>query len=168
MVKNEKEFFLALANAFTFDTKVLIEKAIIGKEIECAVLGNEHPEAAIPGEIIPGEEFYSYDDKYSSTSMSRVEIPANIPKKTIEQIRKTAVLAYRALELEGMTRVDFFYTSDGNILINEVNTIPGFTSISMYPKMWEASGVSFTDLVTKLIEFAIKRFEQEQHVISSL
>ena len=167
-VRNEKEFGAALATAFRFDTKVLIEKAILGREIECAVLGNEFPEAAIPGEIIPGEEFYSYDDKYASTSTSAVQIPAKIPKNILEQVRKTAVVAYKALELEGMTRVDFFYTNDGKLLINEVNTIPGFTSISMYPKMWEASGVSFTDLVTRLIELAIVRNEREKALVSSL
>ena len=167
-VRNEKEFDSALATAFRFDTKVLIEEAIVGREIECAVLGNEDPIAAIPGEIIPGEEFYSYDDKYASTSKSVAQIPANIPVKVLEQIQKTAVVAYKALELEGMTRVDFFYTKNGKLLINEVNTIPGFTSISMYPKMWEASGISKTSLVTKLIEFAIDRYERECSLKSTM
>jgi D-alanine-D-alanine ligase len=167
-VRNEKEFNVALSTAFRFDTKVLIEEAIVGREIECAVLGNENPIAAIPGEIIPGEEFYSYDDKYASTSTSVAQIPANIPTKVFEQVQKTAVVAYKALELEGMTRVDFFYTKSGKLLINEVNTIPGFTSISMYPKMWEASGVSFAELVTKLITFAIERYERECSLKSTM
>ena len=160
-ITNQKEFHLAVENAFSFDSKILIEKAILGREIECAVLGNENPKASIPGEIIPGDDFYSYDAKYALTSKSVAEIPANIPKKILEQIQKTAVVAYKALELEGMTRVDFFYTNDSKLLINEVNTIPGFTSISMYPKMWEASGISFTELVTKLIEFGIARHKRE-------
>ena len=167
-VKNEKEFAAALETAFKFDAKVLIEEAIVAREIEVAVLGNEFPEAATPGEIIPGEEFYSYADKYASESKSMAQIPAAIPKKDLEKIRKIAVLAYKALELEGMTRVDFFYKQDGSLLINEVNTIPGFTSISMYPKMWEVSGLSFTDLVTKLLEFAIARFERENSLKSTI
>ena len=167
-VKNEKEFYSAIENALLFDTKILIEEAISGREIECAVLGNENPEASILGEVIPGEEFYSYDDKYASTSASKTQIPAEISKKISDKIRATAVIAYKALELEGMTRVDFFYANDGRILINEVNTIPGFTSISMYPKMWEASGVSFTELITKLIELAMARHNREAGLTSSL
>lgn len=159
-VHNEKEFVVAVENAFNFDKKILIEEAIEGREIECAVWGNEFPEATIPGEIIPGEEFYSYDDKYSSASKSKIQIPANLPKKDIENIRKIAILAYKVLELSGMTRVDFFYTKNCRLLVNEVNTIPGFTSISMYPKMWENMGVSFKDLISQLIEFAISSFPQ--------
>lgn len=160
-VRNEKEFNAAISIAFKFDSKILIEEAIVGREIECAVLGNEGLLAAIPGEIIPGEEFYSYNDKYAATSSSVSEIPANMPKADMEKLRTIAVTAFRTLELEGMTRVDFFYTKDGKLLINEVNTIPGFTSISMYPKMWEASGVSFTMLVDRLITLALDRHTKE-------
>ncbi len=160
-VRNEKEFSAAVVTAFKFDSKLLIEEAIVGREIECAVLGNEGLMAAIPGEIIPGEEFYSYDDKYASTSASVAEIPAKMPKADAEKLRAIAVRAYRTLSLEGMTRVDFFYTKEGKLLINEVNTLPGFTSISMYPKMWEASGLSFTKLVDRLITLALERSERE-------
>ena len=166
-VRNEKEFIAAVSTAFKFDSKILIEEAIVGREIECAVLGNEGLIAAIPGEIIPGEEFYSYDDKYAATSASVSEIPAKMPKADMEKLRAIAVKAYAALSLEGMTRVDFFYTKEGKLLINEVNTIPGFTSISMYPKMWEASGLSFTKLVDRLIELAIERYEKEAALTTS-
>ena len=167
-VRNEKEFYAALDTAFKFDSKLLVEAAVIGREIEVAVMGNEHPVASIPGEIIPGEEFYSYDDKYASTSASVSKIPADIPKKVGQEIQKIAVKAYETLTLEGMTRVDFFYTNDGKMLINEVNTLPGFTSISMYPKLWEASGVPFTELVTKLIELAIARHMRENALTTTL
>ena len=159
--RNEKEFFAALDTAFRFDGKVLVEKAIDGREIEVAVMGNEFPEASIPGEIIPGDEFYSYDAKYAATSASVSEIPARLSKQELKNIRETAVAAYNALGLEGMTRVDFFLTKDGSILLNEVNTIPGFTSISMYPKMWEASGLSYPALLDKLISFALERHASE-------
>lgn len=167
-VRNEKEFYAALDTALRFDSKLLVEAAVVGREIEVAVMGNEHPVASVPGEIIPGEEFYSYDDKYASTSASVSKIPADIPKKVAQEIQKTAVRAYEALTLEGMTRVDFFYTHDGRLLINEVNTLPGFTSISMYPKMWEASGVSFTELVTRLVELALARHEREKSLVATL
>ena len=131
-------------------------------------MGNEHPIASIPGEIIPGEEFYSYDDKYASTSASVSKIPADIPKKVAQEVQKIAVKAYETLSLEGMTRVDFFYTNEGKLLINEVNTLPGFTSISMYPKMWEASGVPFKELVTKLIDLALARHAREKSLTAIL
>jgi D-alanine-D-alanine ligase len=166
--KNEKDFADAVAMAFRFDSKILIESAIDGREIECAVLGNEDPIVAIPGEIIPGEEFYSYDDKYASSSASSVEIPANIPKATLREIKETAVLAYKALCLEGLSRVDFFYTRDGKLLINEVNTIPGFTSISMYPKMWEATGMPMQELVSRLLEAALSRHEKESGLATTM
>ncbi len=161
-VKNEQDFEKAVDTAFLFDSKILIEKGIVGREIECAVLGNEFPEVSILGEVLPGEEFYSYDDKYASTSKSTTKIPAEIPKPLAKKIRETAVKAYKVLELEGMTRVDFFLTPKGEIMINEVNTIPGFTSISMYPKMWEATGVPFPELLDRLISLAIARYEREK------
>ncbi len=167
-VRNEKEFYTAIKNAFMFDTKILIEEGIVGREIEVAVLGNECPEAAIAGEIIPGEEFYSYDDKYASTSASVVEIPANISKTTMEKVRATAVQAYSVLGLEGMSRVDFFLKKDGSLILNEVNTIPGFTSISMYPKMWEAAGVPFPKLIDKLLSLAIERNKREKALKTSI
>ncbi len=166
--RNEREFKEAVENAFKFDNKILIEKGIEGREIECAVLGNEFPKAAVLGEIVPGEEFYSYEDKYSKDSASVVKIPAEIPKSVSEKMRATAVKAYQALNLEGMTRVDFFLKKDGTFMINEVNTIPGFTSISMYPKMWEASGMSFTKLIDELLILAIDRAQKEQALLTIL
>jgi len=160
-IRSQKEFSAALTYAFAFDTKVLIEKFVPGREIECAVLGNEYPVASIPGEIIPGEEFYSYDDKYAATSASVAQIPANIPKKISDEIRVIAVKAYTALGLAGMTRVDFFLTKNNKLIINEVNTIPGFTSISMYPKLWEATGIPFTELIDRLLTLALDRFGKE-------
>lgn len=167
-VRNEKEFNSAIENAFKFDTKLLIEKFVPGREIECAVLGNEKPEASVLGEIIPGDDFYSYDDKYAVTSAYQSKIPAEIPKKIAEKMRQTAVKAYEVLCLEGMTRVDFFLLKDGTFLINEVNTIPGFTSISMYPKLWEATGISYPKLIDKLITLAISRFKREMALKTSV
>ena len=160
-VRSEKEFLAALDEAFKFDVKILIEKGIIGREIEVAVMGNEFPEASIPGEVLPAAEFYSYDAKYASSSETVTEIPAKLSKQEVKKIQQEAVKAYSALGLEGMTRVDFFYTPKGELLVNEVNTIPGFTSISMYPKMWEASGVSYPELLDKLIGFALARYDAE-------
>ena len=167
-VKNEQDFNKAVDLAFEFDTKILIEKGIKAREIECAVLGNEFPEASVLGEVIPGEEFYSYDDKYASTSASKTQIPAELPKPLAKKIREIAVKAYKILELEGLTRVDFFVTDKGEIMINEVNTIPGFTSISMYPKMWEASGLSYSALLDKLITLAIARYNREKALRTSM
>ncbi len=167
-VRNEKEFDSAIKIAFKFDSKLLIEEAVVGREIECAVLGNDGLLAAAPGEIIPGEEFYSYDDKYAATSASVSEIPAKMPKADADKLRAIAVKAYAALGLEGMTRVDFFYTKERKLLINEVNTIPGFTSISMYPKMWEASGLSFMKLVDRLITLALERYAKETALMRAM
>jgi D-alanine-D-alanine ligase len=166
--KNEAEFFAALDEAFRFDTKVLVEAAILGREIEVAVMGNEIPEASVAGEVMPAEAFYSYDAKYAATSQSVVEIPAKLTKVEMKTIREVAMYAYKVLGLEGMSRVDFFYTEDGMLLVNEVNTIPGFTSISMYPKMWEASGVPFTELLGRLIELAMARHATESALARSL
>jgi D-alanine-D-alanine ligase len=141
----------AVRMALTFDTKVLVERAVDAREIECAVLGNDSPEASVPGEIVVHHEdgFYSYDAKYVDPDGASWKIPADLPP---------AVATFRALELAGMARVDFFVTRDfASLFVNEVNTIPGFTAISMYPKMWEASGLTPTALVTRLIELAIER-----------
>tara|TARA_B100000378_G_scaffold246387_1_gene217788 strand:+ start:377 stop:1504 length:1128 start_codon:yes stop_codon:yes gene_type:complete len=157
-VSNEEDFAKALDNALEYDTKVLIESAIIGEEIECSVLGNDSPEASAVGRIIPNSaEFYDYSAKYIDENGAVLEIPADIAPEIVEAARKTAIKAYRTLECEGMSRVDMFVTQDNEIVVNELNTIPGFTNISMYPKLWEASGLSYTDLITQLIELAIER-----------
>lgn len=147
----------ALEAALALDAKVLVERGIEGREIECAVLGNDDPQASVPGEILPGEAFYSYEDKYAADSLARTRIPAALDAATRERLRETAVRAYRALECSGMARVDFFLARDGTLYVNELNTIPGFTSISMYPKMWEASGLPGPALVTRLLELAEER-----------
>ncbi len=160
-VKTKKEYIDAIKVAFKYDTKIVLEQNITGREIECAVLGNENPVASIPGEIIPGQEFYSYNAKYvDSTSVA--EIPAKINKNTIKKIQELAVKTFKVLECEGMARVDFFLKDTGEVLVNEINTIPGFTDISMYPKLWEASGVPLPKLLDILIDLAVKRFKREQ------
>jgi D-alanine-D-alanine ligase len=156
-VTTAEQLVPALKNAAQFDRKIIIEKFIKGREIECSVMGNERPEAAVPGEIIPGAEFYSYDAKYSSASQSETRIPADLNKEVAEQIRVLAVRCFEVLGCEGMARVDFFVEDSNKIWLNEVNTIPGFTSISMYPKMWEAAGVSLSALLDKLVTLAIAR-----------
>lgn len=160
-VRNEKEFKKAINEAFKFDTKVIIEEFIDGREIECALLGNNTPMASIPGEIIANQDFYSYDAKYIDEGSVAV-IPAKIDKKTTKRIQELAIKTFQALNCEGMSRVDFFLKKNGEILVNEINTIPGFTDISMYPKLWEASGVSALKLLDRLLELAIERFEKEQ------
>jgi D-alanine-D-alanine ligase len=148
----------AIDAALALDAKVLIESAIDGREIECAVLGNDEPEASTVGEIVPGEAFYSYEDKYAAASTARLLIPAPLDDAVRERVRALAVSAFRVLECSGMARVDFFLErAGGQLYVNELNTIPGFTSISMYPKLWEASGLSGRELVTRLIELARER-----------
>jgi D-alanine-D-alanine ligase len=152
------ELRAALDEALRYDEWLVVEEAIVGREIECAVLGNLEPRASLPGEIRPGAEFYDYDDKYRSGT-AELTIPANLPPDVTEQLRALAIDAFRALGCEGMARVDFFYEPDGRgLLVNEINTIPGFTPISMYPKMWEATGLSYPDLIDELIRLAIERY----------
>ena len=160
-VRNEIEFKKAIVEAFKYDTKIIIEENIPGREIECAVLGNEHPMASLPGEIIANQDFYSYNAKYIDAGSVPV-IPAKIDKKTTKRIQELAIKTFLALNCEGMSRVDFFLKKNGAVLVNEINTIPGFTNISMYPKLWEASGIPVPKLLDKLIELAIKRFKREQ------
>jgi D-alanine-D-alanine ligase len=159
-VKSAAELEPALRAALTFDTKVLVEAAINAREIECAVLGNDEPVASIPAEIVVHHKdgFYSYDAKYVDADGSDAKIPADIPPETALRVRTLAVETFRVLELAGMARVDFFLDRDrGDFYVNEVNTIPGFTAISMYPKLWEASGVPIKELVSRLIDLAIER-----------
>lgn len=161
-VKNRAEFEPALKNAFYFDNKIIIEEYIRGKEIECSVLGNEDPIASIPGEIIPAHDFYSYEAKYLDENGAKMAIPANTSKTLINKFQDLAIKTFKTLCCEGMGRVDFFLTPQNEIYINEINTIPGFTSISMYPKLWEKSGISYPVLIDELIEFGIKRYEREK------
>lgn len=145
----------ALETALVYDHKVLVEEFIDGQEVECAVLGNETPMASICGEIDSGADFYDYEAKYIS-DCSQLYIPARIDDQVAEQVRETAVKIYEALGCCGMSRVDFFVTSGGEVVFNEINTIPGFTSISMYPKLFEASGIPYSQLIDQLLELAME------------
>jgi D-alanine-D-alanine ligase len=166
-VTTPSEFAAAVKEAFRYDKKIIIEEFIKGREIECSVLGNEIPVASLPGEIIVNRDFYSYDAKYVDDQGARLEIPAKLPKSVVRKVRQLALRAYRALCCEGMARVDFFVQSNGRVLVNEINTIPGFTKISMYPKMWEATGISYSRLIDRLINLALARFRQEQRLRTS-
>ncbi len=147
-----------MKEAFSLDHKILLEQAIIGREIEAAVLGNDAPEVAeILGEIIPNHEFYSYDAKYVDPNGAILKIPAEIEASVASRIRDLAVESFRVVEGLGMARVDFFLTKDNQIYINEINTLPGFTSISMYPKLWEASGLSYSELLHQLVQLGLQR-----------
>jgi D-alanine-D-alanine ligase len=167
-VKEKNMWKKALKNAFQYDNKILIEEFIAGREFECSVLGNEFPIASLPGEVIAQHEFYSYEAKYIDAQGALFKIPADLEEALVQDIRHMAVKAYRALCCEGMARVDFFLSGDGRLLINEINTIPGFTNISMYPKMWEASGLSYSKLLDRLIELALERFEKEKRLLTYL
>jgi len=166
-VRGSAEFAAAVAEAFRYDSKIVVEERIVGREIECAVLGNENPSASIPGEVIPSHDFYSYDAKYLDDDGATLEVPANLDNETGERIRGLSLKAFEVLGCEGLARADFFLCENGDVIINEINTMPGFTKISMYPKMWEASGIGYTDLITRLIELAIARFEKEQALSTS-
>ncbi|MBI3588810.1 MAG: D-alanine--D-alanine ligase [Candidatus Liptonbacteria bacterium] len=161
-VKNVEEFDKALNEAFKYDVKVVLEENMIGREIECAVLGNENPVASLPGEIIPKHEFYSYEAKYLDENGAVLEVPAKLSGDIVKKIQSLAVEVFKILSCEGMGRVDFFLKPNDEVVVNEINTIPGFTKISMYPKLWEASGLSYTELVDKLIQLAIERFNREK------
>jgi D-alanine-D-alanine ligase len=159
---DEKELEAAFELAAQYDRKVIIERAIAGRELECSVLGNEAPMASVPCEILPSREFYDYEDKYL-LDKARTQVPADLPPAIAEELRRLAVECYCAVECEGMARVDFFLeTATGKLYINEINTIPGFTSISMYPKMWEHSGIAFPALLDELIGLALARHKSRQ------
>ncbi|MEG2204822.1 MAG: D-alanine--D-alanine ligase family protein, partial [Oscillospiraceae bacterium] len=143
----------ALSRAFVHDRRVLVEELVIAHEVECAVLGNLAPDAPVTGEIVAPGGFYDYNSKYKNDS-ARLYIPANIPVAAQDEVRRLAVAIYRALDCRGMARVDFFVREDGGVLFNEINTLPGFTSISMYPKMMTAAGMSYGALLTRLLELA--------------
>ena len=153
---NRDELIKAIEKAAKEDSRILIEESIVGKEVECAVLGNKDPFVSIPGQIAPAAEFYDYDAKYNNAG-SKLFIPAHISDELAEKVRKTAAAAYTALGCEGLSRVDFFVTDEGRILLNEINTLPGFTSISMYPKLMAASGIDGSELIEKLISLAFER-----------
>ena len=166
--ENEKDFLNATQSAFQYDHKILIEEYIEGREIECSVLGNEDPMASLPGEIIPQHDFYSYEAKYIDENGAALEIPAKLSDDLIKEIQECAVKTFKVLCCEGMARIDFFLTNDNTIIVNEINTIPGFTKISMYPKLWEVSGIPYKELIDRLIKLALERHEKEQSLKSSV
>lgn len=150
----------AFAAAFAWDDKAVVEQAIAGRELECSVLGNEQPEASVVGEIVPDREFYDYASKYDPASRTELYIPAPITRAVADEARQLALRMYQVMGCEGYARVDFFLTTDDRLIANEVNTIPGFTSISMYPKLWEASGLPYPDLLTRILELALERHQR--------
>jgi D-alanine-D-alanine ligase len=166
-VKNKREFQEAINLAFEFDTKIVIEEFIEGREVECSVLGNENPKASVVGEIILNDEFYSYETKYIDEHGAMIEIPAKLPNKIVKDVQRLAIEVFKVITCEGFARVDFFVKKNGKVYVNEINTIPGFTNISMYPKLWEASGISYSQLIDKLIQLALERFEKEKKLKTS-
>jgi D-alanine-D-alanine ligase len=159
-VRSAAEFPGALAEAFRYDRKLVIERAIAAREIETAVLGLAQPEVSLPGEIVPKHEFYSYEAKYLDPNGAELVVPARLTDEQTREVQRLSLRAFEALELEGLARVDFFLDRDsGQWFVNEVNTLPGFTEVSMYARMWQHTGLSYRDLVTRLIELALTRFE---------
>lgn len=167
-VTTEEAFYQGVQEAFRYDHKIVIEECIIGREIECSVLGNEEPKASLLGEILPQTEFYSYESKYIDEKGAELAIPADVSEETTKRVQDVAIQAFKALECEGLARVDFFLTEAGDIYLNEINTLPGFTKISMYPKLWEVSGLSYQELITTLIELAMDRHNRNHGLKSSV
>jgi len=161
-VKDYTQSEPSIKMAFEYDRKILIEEGILGKEFECSVLGNDNPRVSLPGELIPFREFYDYKDKYIYGKTSFV-IPADLPGPAIEEIQRISLEAFKAIDCSGMARVDFFMEEKtGRIILNEINTIPGFTEISMYPKLWEVSGIPYPELLDILIELGFERHQQKR------
>lgn len=161
-VENDQEYAVAVSEAFRYDRKILVEEAVFGKEVECAVLGNEQVLASVLGEITSATNFYSYQDKYISFEGITTQIPADIDEQIADQIRSVAIKAFRVLCCEGMARVDFFLRDDGSYVLNEINTLPGFTKTSMYPKLWESTGLCYSDLLTELLSLATQRNDRDR------
>lgn len=161
-INKEFEYETSVKKAFNYDAKIIIEEYIKGREIECAVLGNDNPIASIPGEVISNHEFYSYDAKYIDKDGAILEIPAKISTELTKKVQQLTIKTFQTLSCEGLGRIDFFLKDNNEIIVNEINTMPGFTKMSMYPKLWEASGISYTELIDKLIQLSIKRFNKEK------
>ena len=163
-VRNEEEFYQGMKDAFQYDHKVLVEEAIVGREIECAILGNEKPIASLPGEILPHTDFYSYESKYIDETGAELAAPAVLSAEQTKKVQEAAVEVFQTLECEGMARVDFFLQEDGTLVVNEVNTLPGFTKISMYPRLWDISGINYPELIDRLITLGIERHERNNQL----
>jgi D-alanine-D-alanine ligase len=164
MVRSREDLEAAVVEAFRYDRKVLVERYIEGREVEVAVLGNDKPEASGVGEVTFTREFYDYQAKYDDPGTS-LHIPADIPDADAEHARELAIAAYKAIDCAGLARVDFFYTPSGSLILNEVNTIPGFTPMSQYPKLWEYTGLSYRDLITRLIDLALERHQEKGNAL---
>lgn len=161
MVKSELNFTSALDDSFKYGDKVIIEEFIKGRELECAVMGNEQPRASMPGEIVMVKDydFYTYAAKYLDENAIEIKLPAEVDESTTNEIRRISILAYQALCCEDFARVDLFLTEEGKVVINEINTIPGFTNVSMFPMMWQKMGISYTNLISELINLCLKRYD---------
>lgn len=157
-VKNDRDLAAAMELGFRFDDRVLVERGVDARELEVAILGNEQPQASVAGEIVAGRDFYDYEDKYSADAKSTLVIPAKLPRDRADELRRLAIAAFRAIGASGFARVDFFAEKGTNrIFVNEINTIPGFTNISMYPKLWEATEVKYSRLIERLVELGLER-----------
>lgn len=169
MIKNEDGFREALNDSFRYGDKIVIEEFIKGRELECAVIGNEHPEASYPGEIVlvKDYDFYTYEAKYMDEEAIEIKLPAELDNSITAEIRRLSILAFQALRCEDFARVDLFLTEDGRIIINEINTIPGFTSASMFPMMWQKMGLNYTQLLSKLIKLCLERFDSAKGLETS-
>ena len=167
-VNDREQFEEAVNDAFRYDNKIVIEEFIEGREIECSVLGNDDPIASLPGEILPQDDFYSYRAKYIDEDGAILDVPAKLPENIVKEVQDYSIQAFKVLCCEGMARVDLFLKENGEIVINEINTIPGFTKISMYPKLWEVSGISYSELIHRLIQLAIERFDREEKLETSV
>lgn len=167
-VSSTKELPLAIDTALLYDNRVLVEEGICGREVECAVLGNNGDiQASVIGEVSAPEGFYSYEEKYTAQSKTSITIPLDASPEVIQSLRETAIKTFKALGCEGLARVDMFLLENDEVLINEVNTLPGFTSISMYPSLWEHTGLTYPNLITKLIELAFSRHERDMNLKTS-
>ncbi len=165
-VKDEATFATAIDEAFRYDDELLIEEFVKGREIECAILGNYPPEASFPGEIVinPKYDFYSFDAKYVDPEAVRIDVPADLHKKTADRIREISLRAYQALHCQDFARVDLFVAESGGLFINEINTIPGFTNSSMFPMMWKERGIEFSDLISRLLDLAEERYDRGKRI----
>ncbi|RYZ70305.1 MAG: D-alanine--D-alanine ligase [Proteobacteria bacterium] len=168
-IKSKEDFETGLKDAFIYDSKVLAEEFVQGRELECSVMGLSatSAQASLPGEVIAHHEFYSYEAKYLDEKGASTVIPAELTPDEVAKIQKAAIQTYKVMGCDGLTRVDFFLKKNGDLYVNEINTMPGFTKISMYPKMWEATGVSYSDLVSKLISFAFEKHAEEEKLMFS-
>ena len=166
-VSNREMLCVGVREALRYDLKIIVEANIQGREIECSVLGEEAPIASLPGEIITCNDFYDYRAKYHD-DRSRLLIPAPLEEEAVKQIQSAAIESFLAVGCSGPARVDFFYQPEKKrVIVNEINTLPGFTSISLYPKLWEISGIPYGDLIDKLIEIAIRRYNRRQNIMQN-